>query len=229
MSITPDSYKKEFVNFREVCVGEIAPKLLYRSSHPARLPETDFTLAKLAEDAEINAVINLSDNEIELTIKADRIPWYHYLFKKGRIIALDMGFNYKSDQFSFKLYTGFKFILEHDGPYLIHCLQGIDRTGFMAMILEMLMGADKEEITDDYMRSFLEKPDFEKNSERCRLEKDNFVKVLEEVNDFWGIPKEDGFAKAAENYLLKKIGLSMDEINLLKLTLSKKQLTKHKT
>ncbi|MDR1072421.1 MAG: tyrosine-protein phosphatase [Treponema sp.] len=162
--VTSYSYKHEFVNFREVCAGGIASKWLYRSSHPAAFSETDFTLAKLAEEAEIAAVINLDDNEAELALKADRVPWYHHLFEKGRIIALDMGFDYLSERFKIKLHKGFKFMLERDGPYLIHCLQGIDRTGFVVMILEMLMGADGNEIMNDYMMSFLGRQGFEKGS-----------------------------------------------------------------
>jgi protein tyrosine/serine phosphatase len=203
MSTTSRSYKHEFINFREVCIGGIAPKRLYRSSHPATFSETNSALAKLAEKAEIAAVLNLDDRETELLIKADRIPWYRHLFEKGCVIALDMDFNYKSDQFSLKLYKGLKFILEHKGPYLIHCLQGIDRTGFMVMILEMVMGANRNEIINEYMISFLEKPGFEKGSEQYRVEKNNFVKILIEINNFAEISREDDLVNAAENYFIK--------------------------
>jgi protein tyrosine/serine phosphatase len=222
MSTTSYSYKHEFVNFREVCTGMIAPRRLYRSSHPATLSETDFTLAKLAEDAGIAAVINLNDNEIELAVKADRVTWYHYIFKRGCVIALNMGFDCLSDQFNIKLQNGFKFMLEHNGPYLIHCLQGIDRTGFMIMILEMLMAANKNEIINDYMASFLDRPDFEKGSERYQNEKKNFCRVLNKIYAIGKISEDDDLAKAVENYLSKKIGLTLDEINRLKLTLSRK-------
>ncbi|MDR2193740.1 MAG: hypothetical protein LBP19_04640 [Treponema sp.] len=63
--MTAYSNKREFVNFREVCTAGIASKRLYRSSHPATLSETDFIMAKLAEEAGIAAVLNLVDNEIE--------------------------------------------------------------------------------------------------------------------------------------------------------------------
>jgi protein tyrosine/serine phosphatase len=220
MSTTSRSYKHEFINFREVCIGGIAPKRLYHSSRPATFSETNFALSKLAEKAEIAAVINLDDREAELVIKADRIPWYRRLFEKGCVIALDMDFNYKSDQFSLKLYKGFKFILEHKGHYLIHCLQGIDRTGFIVMILEMLTEANKKEIINEYMMSFLERPGFEKGSEQYRVEKNNFLKILIEINNFAEISREDDLVNAAENYVSKVIGLTMDETNLLKRALS---------
>jgi protein tyrosine/serine phosphatase len=219
--MTSHSYKHEFVNFREVCTAGIAPKRLYRSSHPAAHSETDFILAKLAEEAGIASVINLSDNEIELAIKASRIMWYYRLFKRGCIIALDMGFDYLSDLFKAKLHKGFKFMLDHNGPYLIHCLQGIDRTGFMVMILEMLMGSNKNEIINDYMISFLGRQGLEKGSEYYKNEKNNFEKVLKGISGFGIISEKNDFVMAAENYLTKEMGMTASDINNLKITLSK--------
>ncbi|MDR3172818.1 MAG: tyrosine-protein phosphatase [Treponema sp.] len=219
--MTLNSDKHEFVNFREVRMAGIAPGRLYRSSHPAVLSETDFILSKLAEEAGIAAVLNLADNETELAIKAERIMWYYRLFKRGCITALGMGFDFLSGRFSSKLQKGFKFMLEHNGPYLIHCFHGIDRTGFMVMLLEMLMGADKDEMTNDYMMSFFGRPDFENGSEHYQNEKNNFSKVLNTIYTTGKTSEEDDLSKAAENYLLKKTGLTSDEITLLKLTLSK--------
>jgi protein tyrosine/serine phosphatase len=220
MSITLYSYKHEFANFREVCTGMIASKRLYRSSHPVTLSETDLVLAKLAEDAGIESVINLDDNEIQLAIKADRIPWYHCLFKKGCIIALNMDFDYTSNQFNMKLHNGFKFMLEHNGPYLIHCLQGIDGTGSMVMVLEMLMSADENEMINDYMMSFLGRQGFEKGSEHYKNEKNNFKRVLKEISGFEIISGKSNYVGTAEKYFIKEIGLDESEINLLKSILS---------
>ena len=41
-----------------------------------------------------------------------------------------------------------------EGPYLIHCTEGKDRTGFVCMLLEALCGATYQEIKDDYMLTF---------------------------------------------------------------------------
>jgi protein tyrosine/serine phosphatase len=224
MTITSRSDKGKFINFREIRAGRIALKWLYRSSHPVTLSKADSVLVKLAKEAGVAAVLNLADNEIELVIKADRVPWYYCLFKNGCIIVLDMGFDCLSDQFSVKLQNGFKFMLGHNGPYLIHCFQGIDRTGFMAMILKMLMGADEDEMVNDYMMSFLGRPGFENDSERYQHEKNNFTRVLNTLYTIGKISEEDDFSKAAENYLSRKIGLTKDEINLLKLTLLKNEI-----
>jgi protein tyrosine/serine phosphatase len=208
---------RRFVNFREVCTGGIAPKRLFRSSHPVTCSETDLILAKLAGETEIAVVLNLADNDAELEIKAERISWYHCLFKKRHIIALDMNFDYLSGQFSVKLQKGLKFMLERNGPYLVHCNAGIDRTGFTVMLLEMLMGADKDEIANDYLMSF---PDFEKGFRYYKNRKKYVYKVLNAIYTIGETSKICTLAEAAENYLSGKIGLTPDDIHLLKLALS---------
>ena len=41
-----------------------------------------------------------------------------------------------------------------DGPYLIHCTEGKDRTGFVCLLIEALCGAGYDEIVDDYMITY---------------------------------------------------------------------------
>ena len=43
---------------------------------------------------------------------------------------------------------------EQAGPYLVHCTEGKDRTGFVCMVLEALCGATYEEIVQDYMITY---------------------------------------------------------------------------
>jgi protein tyrosine/serine phosphatase len=43
---------------------------------------------------------------------------------------------------------------EADGPYLVHCTEGKDRTGFICMLIEALAGASYDEIVDDYMITY---------------------------------------------------------------------------
>ncbi len=43
---------------------------------------------------------------------------------------------------------------DKDGPYLVHCTEGKDRTGFVCMLIEMLCGASYQEIVDDYMITY---------------------------------------------------------------------------
>ena len=56
-------------------------------------------------------------------------------------------------------------MLSHDGPYLIHCWEGKDRTGYIVAILLSLIGASQKEIVDDYMESYVNFFNIKKGSE----------------------------------------------------------------
>ncbi|MDR2759422.1 MAG: tyrosine-protein phosphatase, partial [Spirochaetaceae bacterium] len=174
------------------------------------------------ETAQIAAVINLVDDERTLKQNIVLIPWYNKLFQEGCTIALNMGFDFRSDKFGNKLNQGIKFIIDHRGPYLVHCLQGIDRTGFFGMLLEMVMGASKNEIIGDYMASFSGKPGFEKESEYYKREHSNFVKVLRELNGGKSATTKD-LPGMAEKYIFENIGLLQSELDRLRMALSKNQ------
>ena len=62
--------------------------------------------------------------------------------------------SYASDEFRSKIANGLTAMAEHDGPYLLHCTEGKDRTGFVCMLLEALCGASYQEIVDDYMITY---------------------------------------------------------------------------
>jgi hypothetical protein len=209
-------------NFREVCMGAIAPEWLYRSSHPITNDERDFIIAEFAEMSKIAAVLNLADNKRELEQKVVLVPWYHKLFQEGCVIALSMGFDFRADKFGSHINEGIKFMISHKGPYLIHCLQGIDRTGFFIMLLEMAMGASKKEIAGDYMKNFLGRPGFEKGSVYYKREYLNFINVLRELNDGKSVTNKN-IPKIAEKYIFKNVGLIQSELDQLRLILSKKQ------
>lgn len=52
-----------------------------------------------------------------------------------------------------KLKTVFDILLNEDKCVLFHCNAGTDRTGIIAMLIESVLGADKQTILDDYMAS----------------------------------------------------------------------------
>ena len=65
-----------------------------------------------------------------------------------------MDFSQTSEYFQKKLKRGLQFIINTEGPWLIHCHAGVDRTGFVSIVLEALMGATLDEIINDYLQSF---------------------------------------------------------------------------
>jgi hypothetical protein len=213
--------RPDLANFREVCMGAIAPQWLYRSSHPILGGRQDIIIQELAQRAGIAAVLNLSDDDEMLARRVPSVPWYHKLFREGRVITLDMNFDIFGNAFGKKVNEGIKFIISRKGPYLIHCRQGIDRTGFFVMLLGMLMGADKAEILDDYMASFFYRPGFEKGSSHYKQEWSSFIAVMKKLNGGKSI-KNDGLPSIiAEKYFLENTGLIQSEIELLITRLSK--------
>ena len=140
----PQLTDAEYANFRAVETTGMGKGTLYRSSSPVnpklnRNREADAAL----REAQIRTVINLADSENEMEQYEGFDTTYYACCD---IIALDMGMDFRTEDYQRKLADGLRFIGAHEGPYLIHCNEGKDRTGFVVAILEALMGADAGEI-----------------------------------------------------------------------------------
>ena len=148
-----------FANFRVVNAGRLRENVLYRSASPCdnqhnRAPYVD----ALIGDAGVNCVVNLADNEakVQKYIAADdfRSPYWLSLYEGGHVILLSMSMNFQADDFKMKICEGLRAMSAQEGPYLVHCTEGKDRTGFMCMLLEALAGASYRELVDDYMLTY---------------------------------------------------------------------------
>ena len=207
------------VNFREIRMGNIAPNTLYRSSHPIKDLKQEKTISLLASSARIAAVLNLSDTMPEIRSKAIFAPWYDRILKNGRVIALGMTFTNNSVSFGKKLKKGLQFINSTGGPWLIHCHAGIDRTGFVAIVLEALMGAPLDAIVDDYLQSF--NSGYESSIHDKTHQSDSMIvmQILSIMGNTQNITGEN-VQQIAETYLHNTIGLSAGEVELLKMKLA---------
>lgn len=216
-----------FANFREVAVGGMGKGIYYRCSSPVNneLARAAYADA-LIKEAGIKTVINLADGPEELASyfrEPDfNSPYYQELYVQGRVIALNMGIDYRSEDFQAKLKAGLEFLLAQEGPYLIHCNEGKDRAGFVSALLEALLGASAQEIKEDYMLTYLNYYGVEKGSEQ--YEKIAESNILAALRDLAGLPKEASLeeadlVQAAEAYL-EEIGLSPEQIDLLKAKLT---------
>ena len=156
----PDLTDAEFANFRDASLGDIPAGVLYRSSSPINPNIGRASYAdKAAEEAGIKVIINLaqSEAEIEALIEDEEnfdSPYYAGLYEDGKVAALAMGVAFRRESFGSRLAVGIEFIIENDGPYLIHCDEGKDRAGFTIALFQALMGASYEEILDDYMTTY---------------------------------------------------------------------------
>ncbi len=217
-----------FANFREVTCGSFASGRLYRSSNPIN-PEIGRNLyaMRLAENAGVKVVFNLSETagEAAAYLGADTsgsLSYYKKLYDMGNVYAMGMGLDSQSEDFKQKLSVILREMSEKKGPYLIHCVEGKDRTGFVAALLEALMGAKYWEIKADYMDSFVNF--FHVSVAPGQYDRIGNNNILESMRQMAGVPKGSSLkgvdlSKAAESYI-KSIGLTDDEISKLKANLS---------
>ena len=216
-----------FANFRNIKTGNFGNNAFFRSSNPI---DKSFGRAlyadKLAELNSIQTVVNLSDSDEEILkysfYNLDS-QYYKQLYKTGKIKPLDLNVDFKSDEFKHGLADGFRFIILNEGPYLVHCTEGKDRTGFVCVLIESLMGASYQEISDDYMQSFVNYYHLKENSKQYEAIKNGTLPYI--LSEIAKVDKNTDFSVVdlkikAEKYL-KEIGLTKNEIRALKNRLSK--------
>ncbi len=148
-----------FANFRGFSCGNIREGVLYRSASPCdnqhkRAPYVD----DLIEQAQVKCILDLADSgaKIEKYLAASDFdsPYFLSLYEADAVIPLALNMNYLSDDFAGSVAAGLSAMAEKEGPYLVHCTEGKDRTGFVCMLIEALAGASYEEIVDDYMMTY---------------------------------------------------------------------------
>ena len=199
-------------------MGSITPNILYRSSHPIKNNKQEKIISMLAGNAKIATVINLCDTNSGIISKAFFAPWYNNILKNDRLIALGMDFSVKSKSFRKKLKIGLDFIIHTEGPWLIHCHAGVDRTGFVSMVLESFMGASLEDVKNDYLLSFNSIFESSIYHQTQKTDSAAAMQVLSAMSDSQ-IINEQNLQQIAETYLRHKVGLSVDELESLRLKL----------
>ena len=148
----PSLNDAEYANFRAISTPGMGTNVLYRSSSPIDPSLGRNTYAdSLAHDAGIAVFINLTDNEKGLSTYEGYSKSY---YSKQKIAALGLPAAFTSSLFKDGLVKGLRFMIENEGPYLIHCREGKDRAGFVSAILEALMGASIEDIKNDYTKTY---------------------------------------------------------------------------
>ena len=148
-----------FANFRAMTGGDLKENTFYRSASPCDNCYSRAAYADaLAAQAGIRYVLNLSDNEEDFlglsTAEDFCSPYYLSLYENGNVAFLDMNTNYRSEHYANTIANALLIMCDHEGPVLIHCLEGKDRTGFVCALLLALSGADAQEITTDYMITY---------------------------------------------------------------------------
>ena len=211
---------EEFANFRSIHMGRIAENRLYRSASPCdnqhnRAPYVD----RLIEQAGVNGIMNLSDSHLKIRGYMEKenfdSPYFLSLYQNDQVIPLALNMNYLSEEFAVTAAQGLKELAKLEPPYLIHCTEGNDRTGFICMLVEALAGADYQQIADDYMVTYDNyygiTADSEPDKYQTILEKNLDAMIRSIVGDESINITNTDLSVYAKNYLLKA-GMSEDEI-----------------
>ena len=214
-----------FTNFRGVTTGSIAKGKLYRTSSPVNNEKGRASYADdLIESVNVATVLNLADSpeDIEEYCKAEDFDSEYYLslYNSGKVMALDLAGNFFTDDFAQSLAEGLTFLAHNNPPYCIHCTEGKDRAGFTAMLLASLMGAELEEIIDDYMLTFYNYYGIDKKTQPERYEavlSNNLIAILYHVTGVstYDELKQVDLEAAVTKYLLDA-GMTKADILALK-------------
>ncbi|MBQ4244726.1 MAG: tyrosine-protein phosphatase [Clostridia bacterium] len=212
---------EQFANFRSIAVSTMKEGAVYRSASPCdnqhcRAPYVD----KLMMKAETEFILNLSDNEekIEKYMAAEDFdsPYFEELYLSGSVKPIALNMNYSSQEFKEKIASGLTAMAEHEGPYLVHCTEGKDRTGFVCMLLEALTGASYEEIENDYMLTYDNYYGIKAGDERYDVIVENVLVPMIESMAGEGVDiKTADLSACAERFLLDA-GMSAETIAKLK-------------
>ena len=216
-----DQSDEQFGNFRNVTVGNLVAGMLYRSASPVdNQHKRAAVVDRLIAPAGVQFIINLSDGVAELPIhiaKEDfNSPYFLSLYKDDKVVALAMSASYKTEDFNDKLVRGLTAASAHDGPYLVHCVEGKDRTGYVCMILEALSGASYQEIVDDYMITYdnYYGITLESDPERYKLIKEKNIDVMLEYVTGSKDYKSIDLQASVEKFLLDK-GMKQEDLTAL--------------
>jgi len=227
MSLYKESYPElsvqEFANFREVRTTGMGANKLYRSSSPIdKSIGRNLYADSLAKEAGIATFINLTDTEIYAKSYQSFDSSY---YSSQDAVFLSVPVKFYSTPFKEGLVKGFRYMIEHEAPYLVHCTYGMDRTGFTIAVLEALMGATPEEIQADYVQTFInyftviDDMQVSLNAHQIDFYKAVVLKNLRAVYHAEGIEVPDAttadWASATEKYL-QKLGMTLEEISALK-------------
>ena len=212
----PDLTDEQYANFRNVATTGMGAYALYRSSSPVN----PLINRNREADAAVNAagictIMNMADSDETMKGYPDYAETYYSALD---VIALNLGMDFADDDFRAGLAEGFRFLAGHEGPFLIHCNEGKDRTGFAVAVLECLMGASAEEVVSDYMVTFANFYGVQPGTEKYdAIVNSNIASSLAAAFGVESIYDAD-LAAEADDYLLE-IGMAREEIDALKANL----------
>ena len=214
---------EEFANFRMVNTTGMGEGVLYRSSSPID-PSLGRNLYadSLAKVAGVATFVDFAEGmETAMTYRDFANSYY----ATQNVVFLGVPPAFVNKVFKDGLVKGYRFMIENEGPYLLHCTYGMDRTGFSIAVLEALMGATADEIKTDYAKTFINYCSVVDNMQVALTQ--NQVDLLKDIiamnmrNSYHtvGVDISDfdnvDLAAATEKYLVA-LGMEQAEVDALK-------------
>ena len=213
-----------FANFRSLKGGRLKENYIYRSSSPIDNTYKRAAYAEtLMEKAGIQLILNLSDSEEVLRkhiANAETpVDYYVRLYEEGRVLLAQMTISYSTPEMKKKTADLLRTVSTLEGPYFMHCALGKDRTGFLSLLLEMLAGAQYQEMLNDYMLSYDSFYHVTRLSDPQKYDvilKNDFTGLIRDIiNDDSVDPASANLVSYAEQYL-REGGMSDADIDALK-------------
>ena len=209
----------EFANARTVSAGNIPGGILYRSSSPfCNDIQRAYYVSKYLGSENVKTVLNLADTE-EKILSYDMPPYSRSLWEGGNVILCPLKADPTADDYNNRLIDALKQLPSHPAPYVVHCMEGKDRTGYVCALLEGLCGATYEEIVADYLVTYsnyykispVEDPVLCNTLVSLRL--NTCLMYYAGVSNEAQLPSVD-YAQAFSNYLLSH-GMSQQQLDAL--------------
>lgn len=208
-----------FANARVVTAGNIAAGNLHRCSSPFSnyIGRANY-VSEYLEREKVKTVLNLADTE-EKMHTYELPPYSRTLWEGNDVILCPLKANPMADDFNNRLIEALKELPLHPAPYVVHCMEGKDRTGYVCALLEGLCGATYEEIVADYLITYdnyfqitsAKDPDICNTLVTLRL--NPCLMFYAGINDETQLPDTD-FAKAFSHFLLSH-GMSQQQLDAL--------------
>ena len=208
-----------FANARAVKAGRIVEGRLHRTSSPFsnEINRAAFVSAYL-EAKGVSSVLNLADTE-EKMATYDMPAYSASLWQSGHVILCPLKADPTADDYNRRLIEALQIMPSHPAPYVVHCMEGKDRTGYVCALLEGLCGATYKEMADDYLTTYENYYDVSPTDDAdvcealLRLRLNPCLMHYAGVDDEAQLPGTD-FAKAFADYLLAH-GMSQEQIDAL--------------
>ena len=209
----------EYANARAVTAGNIASGVLHRSSSPFcnDINRAGY-VSKYLEDATVATVLNLADTE-EKMLTYDMPPYSRSLWEEGNVILCPLKADPTAEDYNKRLIEALKELPTRPAPYVVHCMEGKDRTGYVCALLEGLCGASYDEIVEDYLVTYdnFYRINPAKHPELCNtlvsLRLNTCLMYYAGVSDEARLPGID-FAKSFSDYLLSH-GMDSQQLDAL--------------